>query len=335
MPLLNIRDIDNKKHQKSMITWFEPSMVHSLSACFSAISFEEGFYVAVFAAVIGLNKLDLKSPEKSIPFKPPRLVSYTDLKKRWYIIFYAWDPEVKKLKRVRYAEGLNDFKTYNERLRNATLVMAEIHKQLKAGLVFVEPEKPVSEKPISDSPLAKAMEFVLDQKKDTIGKGWADSYTWVIKLVKRYFEKKEIPVTALKKKDFIDLMTWIKANTKAGPKTLNEYSTIISTCLNYLINMELLSVNYMEKIPKLKVPKGHTNIPFTLQEVAQIKNEAEKLNDGQFILFFQFLLYTLARPGKEIRLLQVKDIRPTTIWIPIERGKTGGRSVDIARGWKT
>ena len=29
-------------------------------------------------------------------------------------------------------------------------------------------------------------------------------------------------------------------------------------------------------------------------------------------------------------MLQVKDIRPTTIFIPKERGKTGGRSIDIA-----
>jgi integrase len=64
---------------------------------------------------------------------------------------------------------------------------------------------------------------------------------------------------------------------------------------------------------KRKVGKGEKHTPYSQAQLTAILDVARA--DPQFYLFLHFLYYTFARPGKEVRLLRVRDLRGSTMWI--------------------
>lgn len=310
--------------------WFESSPGHFLVSWESAYCFWPSWFVALYVAPI-VAAISFSKPMKNnkFPYSNPVLVDYSgDTSKRWYIKFYIWDIALGKKVRVRWANGLNDSKNKSARYQVAAQALALIRAELKSGKVKNSQDKVerVSTKNLS---MAEAILFVLD-KKQALSLHWKRSYKRVAKLLSLCWPKKMPAIQTITLSDCHQFIDWMDVHLNCSPKTINEYCGIISSVLNYFINMEVISKNPMAKIPKRKTLMGEANIPFTLQEVRAIFAQAEKEGLIQWILFCKFILYTLARTGKELAKLRVRDIRTTSIYIPKERAKTGGRSIDIA-----
>ena len=305
-------------------------MVHNINTVISDTCLFHPLFVAAFGAV-AFRLLNTEMPQDNKPkFKKPRLVDHDgDVSKRWYIIYYATNKDNGEMVRQRFALNLNHTKDKAKRYKLAEAYIKQITEYLEKGLQFVEPDGK-KKKENQTFTLPEAIQYAFDKKAKDLSKNWQSTHKWVIYQVTMFFEKKpKIEVQKLKTLDVVEIMEWMEKKNGFGPKTFNEYLGIIYSSLEYLVSLDLLEKNVAVKVARKRVPKGEKNIPFNVDAIAKLKLEAEKDNNQQWCIFIDFCLFTLARPRKELHFLKVGELREKSIFIPKERGKTGGRSVPI------
>jgi integrase len=259
----------------------------------------------------------------------PRLVDYQgDVSKRWYIIFYGIDETTQKRVRKRYFDGLNDSKNIRDRYRAAALAMQSIRGFLA--------EDPTIKRKNSERPETSKKQTVLDSILATklnlkgSSKNYLNSFDWIQKNLEKWCSKNGNP--EVKKADtgyFLKFLEWFQNEHGFGPKTFNAYRAILLQAMGRMVLLGHCPTNPVHDVPKKKVKKGEKNLPYTREQVDKMKAIARQEGNLQWCHFIDFLIFTLARPRKEIHLLQVEDIRLKTIFIPKDRGKTGGRHIPI------
>jgi integrase len=305
-------------------------MVHQITTYISNTYHSHLLFVAVFAAVSS-KILNIEMPEETKPkFKKPRLVDHNgDVSKRWYIVYYATSKTSGELVRQRFTLKLNQIQDKEKRYKLAESYIKQITEYLEKGLQVVESEAK-QKREDQGFTLPEAIQYAFDKKSKDLSKNWQQTYRWVISQVNLFFEKKpKIEIQKLKTLHVVEIMEWMEKKNGFGPKTFNEYLGIIYSSLEYLVSLDLLEKNVAKKVARKRVPKGEKNIPFNIEAIAKLKAEAEKDKNLQWCIFIDFCLFTLARPRKELHFLKVGEIREKSIFIPKERGKTGGRSVPI------
>lgn len=313
----------------AFVKWFESGMIHHLTHCLS-VGLLTKIAIGAFFGAFGWIPED--ENDIILRTKQPKLNDRNgDISKPWYIEFGAWDKEKKCIKRRKYVKGLNTLKTAKERYAYAERKMAAIRAALARTPIDNTPEKekkPVN--PLLSVTLPGALAYVLERKEKELSRNWLQTYRWMANLLDGYYSKQKRPMLKeLKVADFTDIMEWITQKQDIGPKTYNEYLGILASTVAQMMLLDVVSVNHAARVPKKRVPKGERNIPFSPEIIKKIKEEALKDGHEQFVLFMDFCLYTLARPRKELHFLRVHEIRDKSIFIPKERGKTGGRSVPI------
>lgn len=107
-----------------------------------------------------------------------------------------------------------------------------------------------------------------------------------------------------------------------SPKTHNEILTLINSVLRKYFKKGYFPQDYTEDCELKIVESEEGHHPFTLDEIEKLKKQILYVQeDKQFWLFFNFCFYTAARPGKEIRLLKIKDIEEFTVLINASSAK--------------
>lgn len=87
------------------------------------------------------------------------------------------------------------------------------------------------------------------------------------------------------------------------------------------------------KVQKKSKKRSNKHVPYTNEQFSLIKLKALERGEKQLYLFIHFIYYLGARPGQEIRLLQVKDILKKTVFIPDDRAKNDkGEHIVISKG---
>ena len=85
---------------------------------------------------------------------------------------------------------------------------------------------------------------------------------------------------------------------------------------------ERYRVSPAQNIELLPKQDSEMHEPYTEQQVADIIGRILEKRDYWLLLYIYFIHYTFARPGREVRLLKVGDIKPRTIMIRPENSKT-------------
>ena len=85
---------------------------------------------------------------------------------------------------------------------------------------------------------------------------------------------------------------------------------------------ERYRVSPAQNIELLPKQDSEMHEPYTEQQVADIIGKILEKRDYWLLLYIYFIHYTFARPGREVRLLKVGDIKPRTILIRPENSKT-------------
>lgn len=271
----------------------------------------------------------VKSGSEGRRFIQPRLVDYAgDLSKNWYIIYYAWDPEARELVRKRFKKKLNTITTKSGRYHYAAMAISKITALLKDGF-HVKP-KPKPDK-WADKRLSAWIEVFMTAQKPKISLGYHQQMRLVADRWAVYEKKSGVKTTSeVRRADIQMIMDAWQSEKGFGPKTYNAYRAIFQRFFAELVQMEELKSNPVERVPKKKVVPGAKNLPYSIEQVRAIREEALKQGKKQLVLFIEFCLYTLARPRKELHLLRVRELGQKAITIPAGRGKTGARMVPIA-----
>jgi integrase len=288
-------------------------------------------------------KLIIANPDK--PYKLCKLVDYSgNLSESWYIEFCIWNENTETMVRKRISQKINKHKSVKGRREQAAVIMAEIDGMLKKGKT-IKKEKvadPVPKFDIKNTTVIQAIERHIENNRTSLSATTIKDYGTLKNTLKGWLELKGIPeikVLEFNLEVSNQFFLYLK-NEKPKPKpsteigvsnkTYNNYHTNLNAVFNALKREEFIKKkqNPLRKITKKKT-KGGSHIPFTQSQMLAIEKMILKKQEFQLLTFIKFIYYLFIRPGKELRLLQVKDIRDTTIFIPSDRAKTEGRHVSI------
>jgi integrase len=261
----------------------------------------------------------------------PRLIDYQgDLSRSWYIVYYAINPDTGELVRKRYDKKLNKISTKAARYQYAAQVMIKISSLLKQGYHAKAKQKPEK---WAGKKLSAWFESFMQAQQTKISANYMQQLRLVAGRWAEFETKNRIRTLGDVGKAHLQMFldAW-QAEKAFGPKTYNAYRAILHRVLGELVNLEELKGNVAAGVTKKKVITGAKNLPYSLEQVRAIREEAGIQGKKQLLLFIDFCLYTLARPRKELHLLRVNELGDKAISIPANRGKTGARMVPIAAG---
>ncbi|WP_138991485.1 hypothetical protein [Larkinella sp. C7] len=246
--------------------------------------------------------------------------------KGWYIIYYIWNIDDEKLERKRVKVIGH---TEKEKLKDSDEIIGWLTKELKSGAyVGGDPTNENDQEQLGQSGggLGKnmtyedAVAYYFKTKRD-IAEGTTGLYQTYVNHLRGFLEKKKksnILLRYITKPLILEFLDQIEL---AG-KTKNNILGFHHSFFEVFVDREIIEKNPVNRIKKSNVEESEDHLPFTPEQIKELKNEILGKGDEQLWLFCQFIYYTFARPGQEIRLLQVKDILPESIRITAKRGKT-------------
>lgn len=262
------------------------------------------------------------------PFKKAHLNDCgDDITKRWYITFYPWDVQKKKLVRKRFYE-VNQFTTSQQRHQYANRIIREINKLLEEGYhldinkaaTVEEPEEPIS------NTLIEAVEYALDIKKASIRPSSYPSYKSTVKIFSSWAQENKIAALDIIYFDrlravYFDDYLFVQCAYNA--KTVNGHIAYLKSLFQILVEREVIGKNPFRGIAKHKESSSRKNLAFSPQQIEKIKKIVET-KDPELWLFIQFIYYCFLRPN-EIRLLEHRyfNLDEGKIFVPSSISKNG------------
>lgn len=249
------------------------------------------------------------------------------LEKDWFV-YYSFRSKIDgKLKRMPFVKaGANRFKTKEERYEYLKTLKDALEYLLKKGLnpyedndpnlienILKETGTPVQvekskEIPVIESQttnelsIKEATDFVLRMKSKTLAKNIYKNYENRIRKFTSLFDEK-IPISKIDKKAVNDYLN--DTLLKNSARTRNNHRTDLSTFFQTLEDNDIISNNFVKKIPVLKT-KAEKNKTYTPTQEKDIFDYLEK-NDTLLLLYIKFISYNFLRPV-EVNRLMVKDI---------------------------
>jgi hypothetical protein len=288
-------------------------------------------------------------------FTPKLFDAGGDLSKRWYIDYRIWDTDKRAFVRKQYT-GMNKYKSLRARRKISNEKLEEIRELISQG--YTAGKAKVSLKPydIRRLSLREALDYFLNNKNgsDTNGNAFilnekhnpsGSISANTFKPYKNYrnqllewLESQGLQGIGLMQLDvptanaFFDFLSRKKELTK---KSHNNYLGFFRSVYTFYAKREenVVIRNPFLNIDKKKVAKSRKHVAYTNAQLETIRKKVLDKGDKQLYLFIHFIYYTFVRPGLELRLMQVKDIRERTVYIPPERAKNDeGEHVEIAPG---
>ena len=275
-------------------------------------------------------------------FSTPKIYTGNDdLTKRWYVYFSYRNPTTGKLERQAPIYGeVNKIKTKTDRLAYLATIRKVLHQMLKKGYSPFEDAEVTDKRLIEQSKaeatkkqttkrvksqnqtytVKQAMEFALSQKQPSWTKKTSSTFTGHYKKFMEWLKQNnllDLDINDLKKRDIsLFLNTLKKTQTKkqklaniqsdlVAPKTRNNCKATLSILFNQLMDDEIITHNYVEKIKNVK-SKPKKNKPFSKQQIVDIREYLNE-NDPYLRVFMQFMSYAFLR-NIEVCRLKVKDI---------------------------
>jgi hypothetical protein len=266
------------------------------------------------------------------PDYEPQLKDYNgDLSKRWYILFKIWDTDKQDFVFRQY-KGLNKYKTLSSRKKAAKEKIEEIKKLIVQGYTAGRAKASLKEYDIRKITFRQAIDFFLNEKNQetTLGDKFLLNSVWNSKgslsygTFKSYRNSRNILVQWLEdnKLHGIRLLEinrtaahsffgYLKQEKAVANKTFNHHLAFLRSVFTFYSKREegITISNPFSHVEKKKVPKSKRHAAYTNFQLEAIHRKVIEKGDKQLYLFIQFIYYTFARPGLELRLLQIKDIR--------------------------
>ena len=273
----------------------------------------------------------MQAPEKGKNENPPyrlcKLYHYDyDPAKTWLLEFYQWNVVTQKKER-RFFSKFNQIRDPNKRLAEAQKWERFINQQLENGSVY-NPElknqpapAPAKKEPTFSEDLAAYLTYQKPILAD-------NSY----KTYRAFVDKWNAFSTGAKQdqlltanlspaicNDFVNYLTTLPI----GNTTRNNTIARLKSACNYYTEpgRERFQVSPARHIKEFPA-SAEMHEPFTDAQAQSIIDAITARQDWQLLLFIYFVHYTFARPGKEVRLLKVKDLRERSVVFRAKYSKT-------------
>lgn len=241
-----------------------------------------------------------------------------DITKRWCVTYYLFDAKAQKPVRFR-DRSMNVYKTERERRRYSEKLMAEYKEIMMQGYV-VNLEKTEAMPSLLD-----AIKLVQNYKMETLTGDYARWFKTLGKFMEAYLskiDKKDILITEVDKQFCFNFLDYQRTSRGISNKTYNNYMGVLSAVFGHFVDSGVLDKNPAEKMRLLWVRHGGRHRAYTQEQKAAILAALKAKGLHSSYLFVQFCYYTMARPYKEVRRLQIRDILADTIRISAQNSKT-------------
>ncbi len=221
------------------------------------------------------------------------------LGKRWYVRWSYRHPETGKMERQKNIYGgVNNFKTYRERMEILKTHLENLNIMLKKGFDPYNPEgKETNENLGAFEAIDKAMEI----KKMHMTPSSFTRFTSDINKFKDYLKRNGFErrfITSVTKKTVTDYLNEVLQDVSS--RSRNNYRTNIGTIWQTLEDEGMIERNFVAKIPLLK-SKPKRNRTYTTDQVDELFAFMDK-NCPNLLLFVKFVSYNFLRPIEVCRL---------------------------------
>lgn len=250
-------------------------------------------------------------------YKPARIVDEKEL----CIVYYAWHPEDKKMKRVtRRFNHLRGKMNKTDLGRHLRRIANDINVNLAAGRnPFVEADTPKAFHKLSE-----AIELFLKMKRRDMRVDGLRSYTSYCKKLNEWTVKKGMKdcfVASFTKDVALDLMNDLSLDEGLKNRTWNNHFVFYRSLWNWLIQNNYCKVNVFDSFTKKREEEKFRIV------ISDVYHNRISLYCKYFMpkmeIVIDLVRASFLRP-KEISLIQLKDIDlfKKVIFIPASKSKT-------------
>lgn len=243
-----------------------------------------------------INSLkDLKKEYTSVSIYVPKKNGKPCIEKgcRWYVYFYKKTDE--GYKQIKIYNGINRYKTIEERFYVAKSIQKAIEKfLLEGGDPFAFTNQNLS--------VLEAINLAFERKSNE----WSSSTLYTNKsYLKKFIEwlinnkiDKYTIKNQFKKHHLIAYIEYLKKNL--NPTSVNNNIRFLKNIFGKLSEDDITLYNYASDLRNIK-EKPNKNTPFTNEQYEKIISWLKK-NDPYLLFFIRFMSYTFLRPIEVLRI---------------------------------
>ncbi len=248
-----------------------------------------------------------------------------DATKQWYVEYGVRNPKSDKLERFRIYEGLSIVPP-DVRYKRAQEIIQEYSQKLKSGwsplienpryiyqdtLVYTEIAKVYGNARVSNTTVRfYANEFLKEISPKINIEGSLPTYKGKLRLFCSWIDKKGLQdndITSVTNQMILEFFDYLIYERDYSSITIKKYRQILQAMFESLYDKKKIYENPVYNIPKSKRQKDEAPRPIPNYDLITFR-ETIKKQDPQLWLVIEFEYYCFLRPGKEIRLMQIRDI---------------------------
>lgn len=248
-----------------------------------------------------------------------------DLSKKWFVYFSVCDPRNDKMQRFKEYDGLSG-RDETTRREAAIEKIKTLTQKLKNGWTpFIDDGEAIYEDQLQYRTIADiygkqrvanttfrlyASKYIGDLKKKSknIEEKTIATYASKLRIFAEWLVAKhgEIDISMLDNKIVLQFFYYLVDDKKLASGTVNDYRQIISAVFDYAKNNGNIAENPVYNIPA-GTEKDFAPRPILEFDIEIFRNFITE-RDKQLWMAIEFETYCFLRPGKELRLLKIKDI---------------------------
>jgi len=249
----------------------------------------------------------------------------SDLSKKWFVMFSVRNPKTDKMQLFKVYSPLGKFHDAQSRTATAEQLIVDFSDKLKHGwtpfaddshviyddhLEYDHITRIYGKKRAENKTIRYWGSRYLDEIKGRLDEdGTLPTYKSKLRIFSNWIDSYSSPgndATAITNQTVVAFFRWMIDDQHRSAKTIHDYRYILAGLFEWLIRQKVFIANPVHDLPQCTRICDLAPVPINAMDIDVFK--AEMVNDPQLWLAVQFQYYCALRPGRELRLLKIKDI---------------------------
>lgn len=247
-----------------------------------------------------------------------------DMAKKWFVYYSVKDPRTGKMKRFKTYKELNKFKVSDKRYAKGVEIINELSGKLKSGwspflddssviyadqLKYKNISEIYGEMRTSNTSFRFYANKYLESRTRIDQGGTLATYQSKLRIFSEWIEANygEVDLCAVTNKVVLRFFSeFLISKRELANKTIRCFKQIISKVFDLAVEERKIMANPVYNIPR-GYDKDQAPRPIASFDIQKFRNTIGK-QDPQLWMAIEFETYCFLRPGKELRLLKIRDI---------------------------
>lgn len=250
-----------------------------------------------------------------------------DLSKKWFVYYSYRDPRNGKMKRFKEYKGLHRHKSYEERMQAAIQLKDKLSQKLRNGWSpFLDDETAIYEDQLQYQNVARiygkmkaanktvgyfSSKLVdLKMEEEDLEPETISTYKSKLRIFNQWLDRDglaDVDISAIDNSIVLKFFDFLINERSLSGNTIKKYRQLLQEMFEVARKGKNIHTNPVYDIPKCKRVNDQSPRPIAEFDIQELK-EAIRKEDPQLWLAISFEYYCFLRPGKELRLLKIKDI---------------------------